>query len=329
MITGYGPVTQALLGTLLTWGLTAAGAGCVFFIRGKHRKLLDVSLGFAAGVMTAASYWSLLKPAIEMCEESDLYGANGQFAFVPIAAGFLFGAVFVFGTDRFLDYLGINSTNMMMSMTKTKESKEKMEDLEMMTALNRRPSTSVVTVDQPPATDFADCISNQHTAQRRRGHHHSLHSLSQWKRIMLLVVAITVHNIPEGLAVGVSFGAASKNDAANFNSARYVMPSWDSITKALEARQSQWKRIMLLVVAITVYNIPGGLAVDVSFGAASKNDATKFNSARYVMPSWDSITKALHARQSQWKRIMLLVVAITVAQHPRGTRGGRVFQGRV
>lgn len=63
-------------------------------------------------------------------------------------------------------------------MTKAKESKEKIEDLEMMTALNRRPSTSVVTLDgQPPAADFADCISNQHTAQRRRGHHHSQHSL--------------------------------------------------------------------------------------------------------------------------------------------------------
>lgn len=65
--------------------------------------------------MTAASYWSLLEPAIEMCEESGAYGADGQFAFIPVAAGFLFGAVFVFGTDKFLDYLGINSTNMMMS----------------------------------------------------------------------------------------------------------------------------------------------------------------------------------------------------------------------
>lgn len=143
MIVGYGPVTQALLGTLLTWGLTAAGAACVFFIRGKHvntssfnwelskfckfkwsnvnnticfqRKLLDVSLGFAAGVMTAASYWSLLEPAIQMCEESGYYGDKGQYAFVPVSVGFLFGAVFVFGTDRFLDYLGINSTNMMIS----------------------------------------------------------------------------------------------------------------------------------------------------------------------------------------------------------------------
>ncbi|KAI8426182.1 hypothetical protein MSG28_005117 [Choristoneura fumiferana] len=233
MIEGKGAVTQALLGTLLTWGLTAAGAACVFFVRGKQRKLLDVSLGFAAGVMTAASYWSLLDPAITLCEKQGIYG---KFAFLPVALGFLLGAVFVFGTDVFLDYLGLNSTNMMMSITKSKEGKEKMEDLEMMTALNR-PSvpTSVVTLDPPQPTDFADCINNQHSAQRRRGHHHSQHSLtkggengdgdrrdsaqrsmearaSQWKRIMLLVVAITVHNIPEGLAVGVSFGAAAMSE---------------------------------------------------------------------------------------------------------------------
>lgn len=65
--------------------------------------------------MTAASYWSLLQPAIDMCKESKAYGENGEYAFVPVAGGFLFGAVFVFGTDRFLDYLGISSTNMMIS----------------------------------------------------------------------------------------------------------------------------------------------------------------------------------------------------------------------
>lgn len=71
-------------------------------------------MGFAAGVMTAASYWSLLEPAIEMCKKSGVYGEDGQYAFVPVAVGFLFGAVFVYGTDKFLDFLGINSTNMMM-----------------------------------------------------------------------------------------------------------------------------------------------------------------------------------------------------------------------
>ncbi|XP_048487525.1 zinc transporter ZIP11 [Plutella xylostella] len=265
MIEGYGAVTQALLGTLFTWGLTAAGAGCVFFIRGKQRKLLDVSLGFAAGVMTAASYWSLLQPAIQMCEDSALYG---RLSFLPVAAGFLVGAVFVFCTDRFLDYLGISSTNMMISITKSKESKEKLEDLEMMTALNRRASnpTSVVTLDGAPPADFSDCISNQHSAQRRRGHHQSHTKISengggegdrkdsatrslearqsQWKRIMLLVVAITVHNIPEGLAVGVSFGAAASSAKSTFHSARN------------------------LAFGIGIQNFPEGLAVSLPLQAA-------------------------------------------------------------
>ncbi|XP_023934194.1 zinc transporter ZIP11 [Bicyclus anynana] len=266
MIVGYGAVTQALLGTLLTWGLTAAGAACVFFIRGKHRKLLDVSLGFAAGVMTAASYWSLLEPAIQMCQESGYYGDKGQYAFIPVAMGFLFGAVFVFATDRFLDYLGINSTNMMITITKSKESKskEKLEDLEMMTALRRPSNPTVVTLEATPV-EFTDCISNQHTAQRRRGHHHSMNSLktdggegdrrdslqrtlearqSQWKRIMLLVVAITVHNIPEGLAVGVAFGAAASSTKASFQSARN------------------------LALGIGIQNFPEGLAVSLPLQSA-------------------------------------------------------------
>ncbi|XP_018309511.1 zinc transporter ZIP11-like, partial [Mycetomoellerius zeteki] len=83
MLKDHTAITQALLGTLLTWALTAAGAALVIIIRGKQRKLLDVSLGFAAGVMTAASYWSLLAPAIEMAAESKMYGAEGEYAFVP------------------------------------------------------------------------------------------------------------------------------------------------------------------------------------------------------------------------------------------------------
>lgn len=113
MIAGLGPVTQALLGTLLTWGLTAAGAAMVIFLRGNQRKSLDIALGFAAGVMIAASFWSLLAPAIELAETSGLYGEKGQYAFAPIAVGFLMGAIFVFGTDKIISYLGINSSSMM------------------------------------------------------------------------------------------------------------------------------------------------------------------------------------------------------------------------
>lgn len=117
MIQGYGPVTQALLGTLLTWGLTALGAGLVVFINGNQRRTLDTALGFAAGVMIAASFWSLLAPAIELAENSGTYGNKGEFAFIPIAAGFLLGAIFVFGCDKLISFLGINTSSMMIQMT--------------------------------------------------------------------------------------------------------------------------------------------------------------------------------------------------------------------
>ena len=82
---------NACYGTLFTWGMTAAGAALVFFCRKAYRKFLDASLGFAAGVMVAASFWSLINPAIEMAEESGNYG---EFAFVPVAIGFGIGECF-------------------------------------------------------------------------------------------------------------------------------------------------------------------------------------------------------------------------------------------
>lgn len=130
MIQGYGPVTQALLGTLLTWGLTALGAGLVVFLRGNQRKTLDTALGFAAGVMIAASFWSLLAPAIELAENSGTYGNKGEFSFIPVAAGFLMGAIFVYGCDKVICYLGINSSAMMIALTNNNKNKAEiaMED---------------------------------------------------------------------------------------------------------------------------------------------------------------------------------------------------------
>uniref|UniRef100_A0A8W8J3U6 CCHC-type domain-containing protein n=1 Tax=Magallana gigas TaxID=29159 RepID=A0A8W8J3U6_MAGGI len=117
MLAGYNAVFQTLLGTLFTWGLTAAGAALVFVFHSSQRKVLDASLGFAAGVMTAASYWSLLNPAIEMAEHSGLYGDKGQWSFVPVAVGFVLGAAFVYGADIFMPYLGAdNPSSLMMSL---------------------------------------------------------------------------------------------------------------------------------------------------------------------------------------------------------------------
>jgi len=138
------PVLQALLATLFTWGVTALGASLVFFFKEMNRKLLDVMLGFAAGVMMAASCWSLLIPSIEM----SLGGAVPNW--FPAALGFLLGAGFLAVVDKLLPHL-----------------------------------------HQGLPTSQAEGIK------------------TSWQRSVLLVTAITLHNIPEGLAVGVAFGAAA------------------------------------------------------------------------------------------------------------------------
>lgn len=142
---GLSPVLQALAGTCFTWFVTALGAGLVFFFRSINRKILDGMLGFAAGVMIAASYWSLLSPAIEMAEE-----IGRAPAWVPATVGFLLGGVFLLLVDRVLPHLHLGYP-----------------------------------------IEEAEGIK------------------TSWHRSVLLVLAITLHNIPEGLAVGVAFGAVA------------------------------------------------------------------------------------------------------------------------
>jgi len=142
----YNPVLLALIATLFTWLVTAAGASMVFFFKTINNRILNSMLGFAAGVMIAASFWSLLKPAIEMAE------ASGTLAWVPALVGFLSGGAFLLIIDKILPHLHMGLS-----------------------------------------TDKAEGIK------------------TSWQRSILLVLAITLHNIPEGLAVGVAFGALSNN----------------------------------------------------------------------------------------------------------------------
>jgi ZIP family zinc transporter len=143
---GLHPVLQALLAALFTWGVTALGAAAVFFKREFNRHLLNGMLGFAAGVMIAASFWSLLAPAIAM-------SAGGPLPiWAPAVIGFLLGGAFLWLMDKVLPHLH-----------------------------------SGMRMDQ------AEGIK------------------TNWQKTMLLVMAITLHNIPEGLAVGVAFGAVAAN----------------------------------------------------------------------------------------------------------------------
>lgn len=164
---------QAFYAGLFTWLLTAAGSAGVFFFRTVNRKLLDGMLGFAAGVMIAASYWSLLAPAIAMTR------AAGGIPWLPPAIGFLAGGAFLWSIDKLIPHLHLGF----------------------------------------PLSE----------AEGPKTH---------WQRSVLLVLAITMHNIPEGLAVGVAFGAIAAGLSEN------------NLAGALA-----------LTIGIGIQNFPEGLAV--------------------------------------------------------------------
>lgn len=170
---GLSPVAQALVGGTFTWLITALGAAVVLLTPDVRDRTIDVMEGFAAGVMIAASYWSLLAPAIEL-------GARGPLpSWLPPAAGFLLGGLFLWACDRLLPHL-----------------------------------------------------------HRGRGLAEAEGLKTSWSRDRLLMLAITLHNVPEGLAVGVAFGAAAQ----------------DLPAASLAAAVS-------LAVGIGLQNFPEGLAI--------------------------------------------------------------------
>ncbi|KAF6203356.1 hypothetical protein GE061_003774 [Apolygus lucorum] len=244
MIKEYSPLAQALLGTFFTWALTAAGALVVVFIKGHQGKQLDASLGFAAGVMTAASYWSLLAPSIEMAQESKLYGEDGRWAFIPACVGFLLGAGFTYATDYLISRMGIESPSFLLAGIKIDHSKKYEE-------MGDYIDTNIEVGDS--SIEDSNMESGQGGHVRRRGQTQARHPRPsvpphdanlQWKRILLLIIAITVHNIPEGLAVGVGFGAVGSSPSASFHKARN------------------------LAIGIGIQNFPEGLAVSLPLKAA-------------------------------------------------------------
>lgn len=171
---GYHPVTLAFFATLFTWGLTTAGASVVFFFRSIDKKFMNGMLGVAAGIMIAASFWSLLEPAFTISEEQGY-----QIAWLPVVGGFLGGTIFIFLIDKLLPHLHFES--------------------------------------KPENTEGIR---------------------TKWNRSTLLVMAITLHNIPEGLAVGVAFASI-----ANTSDISYIMPA------------------IILTIGMGVQNIPEGAAV--------------------------------------------------------------------
>ena len=180
------PIIQALYAGLFTWILTALGAGLVFLFNSSNRKILDAALGFTGGVMIAASFWSLLSPAISYVEMQNEYGLSSMPPFLPPAIGFFLGALFLYILDKYIPHLHLFA---------------KKED--------------------------AEGIK------------------TNWKKTELLVIAIALHNIPEGLAVGVAFGALANPELLGMDG-----HSIFTIGSAIA-----------LAVGIGIQNFPEGFAV--------------------------------------------------------------------
>ncbi len=212
----FHPVLQALTCGVFTWGLTALGASLIFAVKEFSQRIFDSLLGFAAGVMIAASFWSLLAPAIEMSTHS------GMIPWLPAASGFLLGTIFLRLIDKFLPHLHLGF----------------------------------------PVSE-AEGIK------------------TSWRRSVLLVLAITIHNIPEGLAVGVAIGAAALG-----------LP--DTTTAAAIA----------LVFGIGIQNIPEGFAVSVSL---QREKMSKFRSFWYGQLSAvvEPIAAVLGAAAVIWAKPLL------------------------
>lgn len=174
------PLLLAFSAGLFTWGVTALGAATVFLTRNVNKNLLNAMLGFAAGVMIAASFWSLLAPAIEMSSQGPLP------KWLPACLGFMLGGICLRIADKFIPHLHL---------------------------------------DQTP--DHAEGIK------------------TNLKRTTLLVLAVTLHNIPEGLAVGVAFGAVAAG-----------IPSADLASA------------MALALGIGLQNFPEGLAISMPLRAS-------------------------------------------------------------
>ncbi len=167
-------VFQALIATLFTWGITLLGAGLVFFFKKIKKNIMDAMLGFAAGVMIAASFWSLLSPAIEMAENLNMI------AWLIAFLGFMTGGVLLFIGDKVFNY-----------------------------------------------------FDKKYSKKNKQGK-------NSFKRCLMLIFSITLHNIPEGLAVGVAFGSLGYGlEGANLSAA------------------------CLLALGIGLQNFPEGTAVSV------------------------------------------------------------------
>ncbi|KAF5405074.1 DNA polymerase epsilon subunit 1 [Paragonimus heterotremus] len=258
MLAGYSPFIQTLLGTGLTWAVTALGAVfCALYTQratsSRQHLLLDCSLGFSAGVMVAASFWSLLDPAISMAIK-DLH--MGAFAVFPAAVGICLGATFVALAELFLPQewlvpVKLADENMAMDYCVDETHSSYVPDqFDRGTTGTLRFRKPVVHCDSKSEKTCDSELQSIHLSldKSRIASGSSLNEgLVMNRRLWLLIFAVTIHNIPEGLAVGIAFGGIGQYADSTLASARN------------------------LAIGIAIQNFPEGLAVSLPLRAAGYN----------------------------------------------------------
>ena len=288
--------------------VTAVGASLVFFVPSNlslrhHRLLLDSSLGFAAGVMLAASYFSLLAPAIEFAQDSGQYGENGSWSFVPASIGVLLGGLFVHLSDRLLPHSETDTVTLLAAQHRdagkrrapptagtsdgsgtstgaetdsVEPSSPRLPRQQLMRRTRSTTAAAAAAASSGPAKvgkkkaaamrrmDSVQLLDNMESQaadeQYSNGDGKQLTSKSaasatstsspassaSWRRLMLMIIAIVIHNFPEGMAVGVAFGATAADQPT---------------ATALPAATASFQSAVSLTIGIALQNFPEGLAV--------------------------------------------------------------------
>ncbi len=222
------PVLLALLGTSFGWFMTALGSAAVVVHRlglpdKTYRKVLDFMLGLSGGVMTAASYWSLLAPALEFAEAQGW----GEHRYVPVALGFLSGGVLLQATDRLLARVqgSLEDLDLYKGLAVVEEGAKRSRPASPASPAARRSASPARRSPRPTKKEGKQAS----LSREERG--------TRFRKMLMLLLAITIHNFPEGMAVGVAFGAIGSSPGATLGGA------------------------ISLALGIGIQNFPEGLAV--------------------------------------------------------------------
>jgi zinc transporter ZupT len=250
----YHPVLQGFLGTLFTWAMTAAGASLVFFTTKVNKKLMDLFFGFAAGVMISASCFGLIIPSVEIAKEQ---AWSHNISWLPAVLGFLCGTAFLKIVSYFFDHHHAHGEleeidGLCMKDAKTKELEEKRQTEDNDTQKDNLPLS--LTTEESAGIERPMTRKKRWFSRLNRLLWGDSERHSSWHKTLLLVFAITLHNFPEGLAVGVAFGAV----------------------ESAENKSRAFSNAVALAIGIGIQDFPEGLGVSMPLRRAGMSRTRSF-----------------------------------------------------